>query len=153
MSITTQFGSHVLKSKAGQPPAPGTLVTAPTVVDCPPTGGAVAAHEQLIQPCSSTDTQAGSQLLKSNVGHPPAPGTPPPLELPPEFVLISGDVVELKCCEQSQIGQPWASVILHTLSQSSALNGGHVAPKPLVPALEGHEQTTQPLASMFRQVS
>lgn len=31
-SITTQFGSQVLKSKARQPPAPGTLVTATDVV-------------------------------------------------------------------------------------------------------------------------
>lgn len=31
-SMTTQFGSQVLKSKEGQPPAPGTLVTAPDVV-------------------------------------------------------------------------------------------------------------------------
>lgn len=42
-SITTHLGSHVLKSKDGHPPAPGTLVTAPDVLDCPPEGAMVAA--------------------------------------------------------------------------------------------------------------
>lgn len=41
-SITTHLGSHVLKSKDEHPPAPGTLVTAPDVLDCIPDGAMVA---------------------------------------------------------------------------------------------------------------
>ena len=44
-SMTTQLGSQVPKSKEGQPPAPGTLVTAPDVLlDCPPDGAGVVAE-------------------------------------------------------------------------------------------------------------
>ena len=43
--MTTQLGSQVPKSKEGQPPAPGTLVTAPDVLlDCPPDGAGVVAE-------------------------------------------------------------------------------------------------------------
>lgn len=41
--MTTQLGSHVLKSKDGHPPAPGTLVTLPAVVVWPPLGAVVVA--------------------------------------------------------------------------------------------------------------
>lgn len=66
----------MLKSKDGHPPAPGTLVTAPDVLDCPPEGAMVAAAQlQDRHPLSSMTTQFGSQVLKSKEGQPPAPGT------------------------------------------------------------------------------
>jgi hypothetical protein len=57
--MVTHFGSHVLKSKEGQPPAPGTLVTVPDVLlECPPDGACVVPVNDVVQIHKQVDKKA-----------------------------------------------------------------------------------------------
>ena len=48
--MTTQLGSHLLKSNDGHPPAPGTAVVGPAVVTGAPDGAAVVAEIGTVAP-------------------------------------------------------------------------------------------------------
>lgn len=57
-------------------------------------------HEQLIHPRSFIETHAGSHLLKSNEGHPPAPGTPPLFGLDGVVERLTM-IGQKKCCKHT----------------------------------------------------
>lgn len=66
VTVVDEIGGRVVEDGRGVVVGTGTMVCFPLWFP---------EHEHVMQPWASITTQAGSHLLKSKEGHPPAPGT------------------------------------------------------------------------------